>query len=210
MTVLNSLFGNLFALKFPTQIDWSVYRQVYFHRQTVTGLLRMLALNWDSLTSYAKFLHSFVLPSLQDLALSQAAYDRIPFVTAPVSPVLQRISIDCRCHPGPTVPWLRTGPSTIDVWLSGYETWNATVSEMAAGSLLPRVEILVMLKAGVAVLIAVLQTRQSSLDHSTITEVDLTFPCEAGNSGRGCTYSHGKKTCPSSSFDQITSNKILP
>jgi hypothetical protein len=133
--------------------------------------LRKLSLHGSSLSSFAAFLASFALPSLVDLGLSGGDDTCVyPVVTLPALKRLWIVGPNIGMVPEP-VPWLRACPSASVVLLPSYELSNSLLTEIADGSLLPRLQMLVIGRCEVATLIATLFERQRSLDHSTIVEV---------------------------------------
>ncbi|KAJ7646208.1 hypothetical protein B0H17DRAFT_1103524 [Mycena rosella] len=154
---------------------------------TLPGL-RKLILTGNSLPSYAGFLHNFALPSLVNLSLCRGAdspgddtddgADPSKSFAAPTFPALQRLVIDddhqvSQARKAEIMSWLRACPSAIAVGIPDSDISNLMLMEIAEGSLLPNVEMLVILVAETPTLIATLQRRQQSTHHSTLTEVGL-------------------------------------
>ncbi|KAJ7114799.1 hypothetical protein C8R44DRAFT_794935 [Mycena epipterygia] len=139
--------------------------------------LRKLTLIGDTLTTYALFLHHVELPSLADLTL--LTVDRHDGIMSDVTfPAIRRLCIN---ESGNTddgdalmvVPWLRACPSAVEVCLRHYGISDSTLNEIAHGSLLPNVGMLIVYNADPCSLISALQARQSSLHHSTIVETGV-------------------------------------
>ncbi|KAJ6596247.1 hypothetical protein DFH09DRAFT_1357383 [Mycena vulgaris] len=138
-------------------------------QKIVLPRLGKLALHGSSLGSYAVFLDSFALPLLAELTLSRSLGDGVP-----AFPTLRQLVIQLNgvVDTDPT-PWLRACSSAGQVWLRGYTTVNSTLAQIADGSLLPNVVILLLATAEVAPLLAAVRARLSSPHHSTIRVVSL-------------------------------------
>ncbi|KAJ7115165.1 hypothetical protein C8R44DRAFT_221665 [Mycena epipterygia] len=135
--------------------------------------LRTLELDDGDLTNYARFLHRFDFPSLEDLTLHihNPADDTTFNVTA--LPAVRHLCIDLGRVQGPMlVAWLAACSSAAEVRLPLCGMEDSMLDQISCGSLLPNVEILTMQAANLDTLIDTLQTRKSSLQHSTITEVN--------------------------------------
>ncbi|KAJ7469082.1 hypothetical protein FB451DRAFT_1255683 [Mycena latifolia] len=145
--------------------------------------LRKLQLNGSSLCNYAKFLGSFILPSLLELTLSKSDStdpdDASGMYYVPSTfPALRQLTIyteDYEEHGESTslMPWLAACPSAVGVWLPDYVMPNSLLIQISEGSLLPNLEILIMVSAQTPPLLATLQARQRSPHHSTIIEVGI-------------------------------------
>ncbi|KAJ7469125.1 hypothetical protein FB451DRAFT_1255788 [Mycena latifolia] len=145
--------------------------------------LQKLQLNGSSLCNYAKFLGSFILPSLLELTLSKSDSidpdDASGMCYMPSAfPALRQLTLyteDYEEHGESTslMPWLAACPSAVGVWLPDYVMPNPLLIQISEGSLLPNLEILIMVLAQTPPLLATLQARQRSLHHSTIIEVGI-------------------------------------
>ncbi|KAJ7077950.1 hypothetical protein C8R44DRAFT_992832 [Mycena epipterygia] len=150
-------------------------------RHIVLPQLKTLCLAGKRLASYAKFLESFVLPSLVDLMLvSVEKTKHYTSFSVPTFPMLQQLVINFTYTDDPTyiddpmlLPWLRACPSVIEVLLPHYQIPDSTLHELADGSILPNVQLLSIKSAELGTLIAALRARHSDPDHSTITKVGL-------------------------------------
>ncbi|KAJ7469116.1 hypothetical protein FB451DRAFT_1478956 [Mycena latifolia] len=142
--------------------------------------LRKLDLR-GSLCKCTKFFGTFILPSLRELVVSGFSFypcDASGMYDVPTFPALRHLTIytDDYEEAGertPLTPWLAASPSAVDVRLPGYTMLNPVLSQIAEGSLLPNLEMLIIGHAEIPPLLATLQTRHGSLIHSTITEVGI-------------------------------------
>jgi hypothetical protein len=148
------------------------------HQTITVPSLRKLSLSGASLSNSGAFLASFFLPSLVDLSLfgwenrGSDEHHVYPVVTFPA---LERLWID-RPNGGSVlelVQWFQACSSAAVVFLPNSELSNPLLTQIADGSLLPSLKMLVLRRCEVATLIPTLLARQSSPDHSTIAEVGL-------------------------------------
>ncbi|KAJ7115164.1 hypothetical protein C8R44DRAFT_983986 [Mycena epipterygia] len=147
--------------------------------------LQTLELDAGNLTEYAKFLHRFDLPSLEDLTLHthKPAYNTTFHVTA--LPTVRHLYLDGgRARDPMLAAWLGACPSVVEVHLPDSGIEDFILDHIARGSLLPDVELITMLRANLVTLTDTLHARQRSLQHSTITEVALDRWTSAGDIDR--------------------------
>ncbi|KAJ7720400.1 hypothetical protein B0H16DRAFT_1604588 [Mycena metata] len=159
---------------FPSSIGGTIERRSDV--EIALPSLHTLELNTDVLGDAARFFHSVALHALVDLKISLANdYDSTIFDVR-CFPSLQRLSIDegGRASQMDLEAWLRACPAAVDVWVPGHCMQRVLVDQIADGRLLPRLKYLVLDAAVPAYIIAALESRQRSTEHSTIVEVGFT------------------------------------
>ncbi|KAJ7469065.1 hypothetical protein FB451DRAFT_1560119 [Mycena latifolia] len=151
--------------------------------QITLPCLRKLELDGTSLHNYARFLDSFTLPSLLELNLRRPPGtdrdddddDAMYHITA--LPSVRRLAFNIThfldIQRSQLIPWSRACPTAVDMCLYDYTMPDPVLKEIAEGSLLPNLEMLVIDSAETSSLLAALQARQRSPHHSTITEVGI-------------------------------------
>ncbi|KAJ7469227.1 hypothetical protein FB451DRAFT_1256143 [Mycena latifolia] len=126
-------------------------------------------------------LDGLTLPSLTELILygpegwgpKHSAMYTIDTFPAVRRLVVHNVDYDEDGDPEWLVPWFRSCPSALDVWLPGYTMPTPLLTQIADGSLLPNLEMILLHYAELPPLLAALQARQRSLNHSTITTVGI-------------------------------------
>ncbi|KAJ7464317.1 hypothetical protein B0H11DRAFT_80048 [Mycena galericulata] len=134
--------------------------------------LRTLHLEIDFPVDAQRFLYMISAPCLTHLTINlDQAWDTVTLiVTVPSFPALQRICITGLLEE--PLPWLRASNSAVEVRMSLGMLTDSDLDEMAEGSLLPNVTLLIM-EASPRI-IAMLEARLASSTYSTITHVGIT------------------------------------
>ncbi|KAJ7469216.1 hypothetical protein FB451DRAFT_1256090 [Mycena latifolia] len=144
-------------------------------------LAQCTALTCAPSATFAQFLDGVTLPSLTELILygpegwgpqhsTMYTIDTFPAVRRLI---VHNVDYDEDGDPEWLVPWFRSCPSAVDVRLPGYRMPTPLLTQIADGSLLPNLEMILLQYAELPSLLAALQARQRSLNHSTITTVGI-------------------------------------
>ncbi|KAJ6498676.1 hypothetical protein DFH09DRAFT_1336587 [Mycena vulgaris] len=141
--------------------------------------LRTLEIIANDLGTAGRISYNFALPSLLTLAVNVARGAGATTISVvPGFPTLQRIIIleanglVCVSEID-LVHWLRAYPSVTEAFLAYCKPPASTLSQIAGGSLLPNVETLTFYEAASVPLIAMLEARQCSATHSTMSAMGV-------------------------------------
>ncbi|KAJ6556159.1 hypothetical protein B0H19DRAFT_1377001 [Mycena capillaripes] len=149
--------------------------------------LRLLELNTDFITNAARFLSGLALNFLVELSLglSYGDGDQESLLGVRPFPALRRFSLLGRgiTSQSDLKIWLQACPAVVEVCLPHHFLEPRLIGLIADGQLLPRLELLTLMHAVPDVLLGALETRQRSLEYSTIVEIGITGTSPAATAG---------------------------